>query len=86
MQANARDLYNVINFDTVPDNRTKISSYGIGYENTPKYRSLMKFFIQGKDETFQQLIKYLKGSSQFFYSEQDVGSGIWKTNGSSCST
>ena len=62
MQADAKDLYNVIYFEALEEGRTKITSYGIGYKNNPKYLSLMKFFIQGNEQSSLQLIKYLEGN------------------------
>ncbi|MDH7448180.1 SRPBCC domain-containing protein [Aquimarina sp. 2201CG14-23] len=55
-----KDLYNIIYFDPLTDKTTKITSYGIGYKNNPKYRSLMKFFISGNEMSYQQLIAYLE--------------------------
>ena len=60
MQADAKNFYNIISFEKLDAARTKVTSYGIGYRDTPKYRSLMKFFIAGNEKSYQQLITYLE--------------------------
>ncbi|WP_378172547.1 SRPBCC domain-containing protein [Aquimarina sp. SS2-1] len=64
MKKDEKDLYNIICFEPLASKKTKMISYGIGYKNNPKYRSLMKFFISGNEMSYQQLITYLeKGES-----------------------
>lgn len=60
MKADERDLYNVILFEEISPNKTKVISYGIGYKNNEKYMSLMKFFIQGNEQSYLNLISYLE--------------------------
>lgn len=60
MKADEKDLYNVILFEEVSSSKTKVTSYGIGYKNNKKYMSLMKFFIQGNEQSYQNLITYLE--------------------------
>ncbi|MBT8233332.1 MAG: SRPBCC domain-containing protein [Saprospiraceae bacterium] len=60
MKSDAKDFYNVITFDALEEEKTKVVSYGIGYKNTEKYMSLMKFFIQGNEMSYEQLIDYLE--------------------------
>ncbi|MHA7059587.1 SRPBCC family protein [Aquimarina sp. M1] len=55
-----QDLYNIIHFEPISHKQTKVTSYGIGYKNNPKYLSLMKFFISGNEMSYQQLIAYLE--------------------------
>lgn len=57
----AKDLYNVVQFEKLSENKTKVISYGIGYKNNEKFRGLMKFFIQGNEMSYMKLIDYLEG-------------------------
>jgi len=43
MKKDEKDLFNVITFIEVNPQKTEIISYGIGYKNTEKYKSLLKF-------------------------------------------
>ena len=60
MKKDAENFYNVIYLDDLGENNTKVISYGIGYKNTPKYRSLMKFFIEGNEQSYRNFIRYLE--------------------------
>ncbi|WAC03006.1 SRPBCC domain-containing protein [Lacinutrix neustonica] len=60
MKADEKDLYNVILFEEVSSTKTKVTSYGIGYKNNEKYMSLMKFFIQGNEQSYLNLMSYLE--------------------------
>ncbi len=60
IKKNEKDLYNVIYFEAIEDSLTRVTSYGIGYKNTPEFLSLMKFFIQGNEMSYLNLIKYLE--------------------------
>lgn len=60
MREDEKDLFNMILFEEISPLKTKISSYGIGYKNNEKYMSLMKFFIQGNEQSYQNLISYLE--------------------------
>ena len=60
MKADAQQLYNVIHFETLGPKRVRLTSYGIGYRNTAKYKGLMKFFISGNESSYQKLISYLE--------------------------
>ena len=60
MKEDEKDLYNVILFEEISPNETKVISYGIGYKNNEKYMSLMKFFIQGNEQSYLNLIAYLE--------------------------
>ncbi len=60
MKADAEDLFNVITFNELEQNRTQIISYGLGYKNNEKYKQLMKFFIQGNESSYKNLIKFLE--------------------------
>lgn len=60
MKKEAQDFYNVIYFEKIKKNKTRIQSYGIGYKKTPKYLSLLKFFISGNEHSLEKLITYLE--------------------------
>ncbi|MBW1297756.1 SRPBCC domain-containing protein [Aquimarina litoralis] len=60
MKEDEKDLYNTILFEEITATTTKVISYGIGYKHTPKYMSLMKFFIQGNEQSYLNLITYLE--------------------------
>ena len=60
MRADEKNLYNTVLFEALNDSQTKVTSYGIGYRNNEKYQSLMKFFIQGNEQSYLNLIKYLE--------------------------
>ncbi len=60
MKADEKNLYNLVYFEDLGSNRTKVTSYGIGYRNTEKYRSLMQFFIKGNKMSYINLISYLE--------------------------
>jgi len=62
MKEDAEGLYNVILFEEIDSERTKIISYGIGYKNTQKYKDLLKFFIAGNASSYMQLISYLENN------------------------
>ncbi|WP_282043117.1 SRPBCC domain-containing protein [Winogradskyella flava] len=60
MKADEKDLYNMILFEEIEPSKTKVTSYGIGYKNNKKYMSLMKFFIDGNEQSYLNLISYLE--------------------------
>ena len=60
MKEDEKDLYNVILFEAISPTKTKVISYGIGYKNNEKYKSLMKFFIKGNEQSYLNLISYLE--------------------------
>ncbi len=60
MKEEADNLFNVILFKALSDNKTKITSYGIGYKNNEKYIGLMGFFIEGNEMSFRKLKAFLE--------------------------
>lgn len=60
MKEDEKDLFNMILFEKISPTKTKVMSYGIGYKNNKKYMSLMKFFIQGNEQSYLNLISYLE--------------------------
>jgi len=68
MQEDEKDLYNMILFEEISPNRTKVISYGIGYKKNEKYLSLLEFFIKGNEQSYLNLISYLEtGKSSVKY-------------------
>lgn len=45
LKSQASHLYNVILFEELANNRTRIVSYGLGYRDSKEMRDLMNFFI-----------------------------------------
>ena len=60
MRDEEKDFYNVIFFQKLGKNRTKVVSYGIGYKKTPKFLSLMEYFISANEAALEKLIGYLE--------------------------
>ena len=60
MREDEKGLFNMILFEEVTPAKTKVIAYGIGYKNNEKYNSLMKFFIQGNEQSYLNLISYLE--------------------------
>ena len=60
MKEDEKDIYNVILFEEMGVSKTKVISYGIGYKNNEKYKSLMQFFIKGNEQSYYNLISFLE--------------------------
>jgi uncharacterized protein YndB with AHSA1/START domain len=60
MKEDEKDLYNVILFEELGISKTKVTSFGIGYKNNEKYKSLMQFFVKGNEQSYINLISYLE--------------------------
>ncbi len=60
MKKDEKDLFNVIHFREINATKTEVTSYGVGYKNNQKYKSLLKFFIQGNAASYINLINYLE--------------------------
>ena len=69
MKADEKDFYNLIYFEEVEESLTRVTSYGIGYKNNEKYRSLLKFFISGNEMSYMNLISYLETGVPVKYAE-----------------
>lgn len=59
-QKDVANMYNVITFEKLGPERTRVVSYGIGYRNTPKYKEMLGFFIQANEETTEKMINYIE--------------------------
>jgi len=60
MKDDEKNLYNLVYFESIKPSVTKVISYGIGYKNNAKYKSLLKFFIKGNVISYVNLISYLE--------------------------
>ncbi len=60
LKQDGEHLANIILFESLSPERTKIESYGVGYGNSPEYDELMKFFIEGNESLFRKLIEALE--------------------------
>ncbi|MFT4541286.1 MAG: hypothetical protein ACI841_004645 [Planctomycetota bacterium] len=62
MKQDADKLSNVIIFDELNADRTRVTSYGIGYRDTPGYDSVMQFFIQANEGLYRKLKQILESA------------------------
>jgi len=60
MQEDAEKLSNVILFDELANDVTRIQSFGIGYTDAPEYDQMMSFFIKANESLYQNLKTYLE--------------------------
>lgn len=66
MKEDEKDFFNSILFEEISATKTRVISYGIGYKLNDKYRSLMKFFIEGNEQFYLFLINYLETGKPTF--------------------
>ena len=57
----AAQLYNVILFEPVSEDRTRLVSYGLGYRDSEEMRELMNFFMTANTQLYERLIAMLEG-------------------------
>ena len=50
-------LVSILEFETIANDKTKITIYGVGYGNDAESKKLINFFYQGNSWSFQQLEK-----------------------------
>ncbi|MCR9246270.1 MAG: SRPBCC domain-containing protein [bacterium] len=58
MKRDAEHLMNVIVFDDLGKQGTRIWSYGVGYRKDPAYEKMLAFFHQANEKLFQKLIAW----------------------------
>ena len=58
MMGEEKNLYSIVEFEKLSENKTKLTVYGIGYKNEQQWLDLLKFFIQGNEMTLNNLKKY----------------------------
>ncbi|QDU83772.1 hypothetical protein Pla163_08730 [Planctomycetes bacterium Pla163] len=60
MQQDAGRLMNLVLFEALAPERTKITSYGLGYRDSPEYDALMSFFVPANEGLYAGLKQYLE--------------------------
>jgi uncharacterized protein YndB with AHSA1/START domain len=60
MQQDAGRLMNLVLFEPLAPERTKITSYGLGYRDSPEYDALMGFFVPANEALYAGLKQYLE--------------------------
>lgn len=60
MKGDAEHLMNVIVFDALSGDRTRIRSYGVGYGAAPEYDEMLGFFAKANRGLYEKLIAYLE--------------------------
>ncbi|WP_165764794.1 SRPBCC family protein [Winogradskyella aurantia] len=55
-----KNLYSIVDFDTLSENQTRLTIYGIGYKNEQQWIDLLKFFIRGNEMSLNKLKTYLE--------------------------
>jgi len=60
MKSDADNLMNVIVFEEVGSDRTRIRSFGVGYRVLPEYDELMEFFIPANEVLLRKLKAHLE--------------------------
>lgn len=60
MKEEADNLYNVVLFESLGENKTRLVSYGMGYKNNEQYLGLMEFFVKGNEMSYQKLKEALE--------------------------
>ena len=60
MKEDAENLMNVIVFESLGADQTRILSYGVGYRDTPEMSELMQFFIPANEGLFEALKAYVE--------------------------
>lgn len=60
VKEDARDLYSVVLFERIDGTTSRVTQYGIGYKNEPRWHELLKFFIRGNEWTLNRLKEYLE--------------------------
>lgn len=60
MKDREKHLYNVVTFQPLPNNQTKVVSYGTGYRDTPELQKMLKFFVEANESTLLEYVKYVE--------------------------
>lgn len=60
MRQDADRLSNVILFEPVSEDWTRLRAYGMGYGDSPEYEALLGFFRKANRGLYENLIKYLE--------------------------
>ncbi len=60
MKQDGERLTNVILFEAITPNRTRIESFGIGYGPSPEYENLLQFFVTANRSLYVELKRVLE--------------------------
>ena len=61
-KANAHRLFNIIEFNALPDERTEVVTWGIGYGAGEEWQQMIGFFVQGNEWTLGKLAAFINGN------------------------
>ena len=56
-------LFNLIQFERIDKNKTKVTSIGIGYTNAKEMKDLLNFFVKANESTMKKLKEYIESKS-----------------------
>lgn len=60
MKEDEKEFFNTIILEEISPGKTRVTSFGMGYKLNDKYRSLMKFFVKGNEDSYLNMINYLE--------------------------
>ncbi len=60
LQRDAKNLYSVVLFESLGPKKTRITSYALGYTDSPELRQMLKFFEQANHGLYKKLIASLE--------------------------
>lgn len=62
-----KQMYNVITFERIDDERTKLTSFGVGYKDSPELQEMLQFFVKANEDSYQSLLDYVeKGQAKSY--------------------
>ena len=65
IRARGPDMTNLIEFEPVGEDRTRITSWGLGYGTGEDWEQVTRFFIAGNEWRFGQLLKAVAGEELY---------------------
>lgn len=60
LKSREEQMYNVITFLPQGKDKTKLVSYGIGYQDSPELKRLLEFFAQANEQSLLKLVEYVE--------------------------
>lgn len=73
MQKDADNLMNVIIFDDLGDQRTRLQSFGLGYGDAEEYEELLGFFLEANAGLYVDLKRYLELGERSTFGGESAG-------------
>ena len=55
-----KQMYNVVTFEQIGDEKTKLVSYGVGYKDSPELQQMLQFFVKANEDSYQSLLDYVE--------------------------